>query len=169
MTTIIAEPKSALLMKPEWAHEILHNGKDLELRSSPCHSKVGKTVALGTGGMLLGEVTIVGCFLLAHVRDGHLEDHKPYSFRSCAITSMIGLWLSTKIFGLGNWKIRLSTALQNHIFILRVQLFGLIWPNNVMENHLSSGSRNNASDEWWLRRDLQLPGEKKENPNKSEH
>ena len=58
----ITEPKSALLMKPEWAHEILHNGKDLELRSSPCHSKVGKTVALGTGGMLLGEVTIVGCF-----------------------------------------------------------------------------------------------------------
>jgi hypothetical protein len=82
MTT--TELTSALLMKPEWAHEILHNGKDLELRSKPCHSKVGKTVALGTGGMLLGEVTIVGCFLLAHVRDGQLEDHKPHSFRSCA-------------------------------------------------------------------------------------
>ena len=63
----------------------------------PLSFKVGKTVALGTGGMLLGEVTIVGCFLLAHVRDGHSEDLKPYSFRirsdraPTAITSMIGL------------------------------------------------------------------------------
>ena len=63
------------------------------------------------------------------------------------------LWLE-----LGNWKIQLSIALQNHISILGVQLFGLIWPNNVMENHLSSVSRNNASHGWWLiiRRDLQL-------------
>lgn len=84
MPTTTTEPQSALLLKSEWCHKILHCGKDLELRGTPCHSKVGKTVALGTGGLLLGEVTISSCFLLAHVRDGRLEDHSPYSFNACA-------------------------------------------------------------------------------------
>eukprot|EP00435_Cladocopium_sp_Y103_P060361 s1036_g22.t1 len=88
MTTPSVEPESALLLKPEWAHAILHNGKDIELRSTPCPSKVGKTVAIGTGGMLLGQVEIVGCWLLCHGRDGQVEDHPgnpPFStFRSTA-------------------------------------------------------------------------------------
>ena len=104
MTT--TEPTSALLMKPEWAHEILHNGKDLELRSKPCHSKVGKTVALGTGGMLLGEVTIVGCFLLAHVRDGQLKDHKPHSFRACADRHHVYDWIVIEYKDIWAWELK---------------------------------------------------------------
>ena len=104
MTT--TEPTSALLIKPGWAHEILHNGKDLELRSKPCHSKVGKTVALGTGGMLLGEVTIVGCFLLAHVRDGQLKDHKPHSFRACADRHHVYDWTVIEYKDIWAWELK---------------------------------------------------------------
>ena len=99
-------PKSALLLKPEWARDILHNGKDLELRSTSCQSKVGKTVAIGTGGMLLGEVTIVGCFLLAHVRDGKLEDHKPHSFTACADRHHVYDWSEIQYQNIWAWELK---------------------------------------------------------------
>ena len=101
---------------------------------------------------------VVFCWLMFEMDSWRITNLIRSERAPTAITSMIGLLLSTKTFGLGNWKIQLSIALQNHISILGVQLFGLIWPNNVMENHLSSVSRNNASDGWWLiiRRDLQL-------------
>ena len=66
-------------------------------------------------------------FLLAHVRDGQLEDHKPHSFRSCADRHHVyNDWTVIEYKDIWAWelKIQLSTALQNHISILGVQLFG---------------------------------------------
>lgn len=57
-----SRPKSALLMKPYWADQIIHHGKNIELRSF-CIVKKGR-IALACGGLLVGEVTIKNCFLL---------------------------------------------------------------------------------------------------------
>jgi hypothetical protein len=74
----MAMPDFALLMKPYWANQILNYGKDIELRSKNT-TKRGR-IALASGRMLLGEVTITDSFLLArHSQDG-LEDIPPDSF-----------------------------------------------------------------------------------------
>ena len=68
---------------------------------------------------------VVFCWLMFEMDSWKITNLIRSDRAPTAITSiMIGLLLNTKTFGLGNWKIQLSTALQNHISILGVQLFG---------------------------------------------
>ena len=53
-----------------------------------------------------GEVTIVGCFLLAHVRDGQLKDHKPHSFRACADRHHVYDWTVIEYKDIWAWELK---------------------------------------------------------------
>ena len=84
----MATPDFALLMKPYWANQILNYGKDIELRSKNT-TKRGR-IALVSGGMLLGEMTITDSFLLARNGQDGLEEISQNSFGGLTHRHQVG-------------------------------------------------------------------------------
>ena len=77
----MAGPSHALVMKKSWAEKILSHGKVIELRG--CSTTRRGKIALASGGLLMGEVEVKDCFLVAAKNDaGELEDCYPYSLQN---------------------------------------------------------------------------------------
>ena len=74
-------PSHALVMKKCWAEQILCHGKVIELRG--CSTTRRGKIAIASGGLLMGEVEVNDCFLVAAKnKAGELEDCYPYSLKN---------------------------------------------------------------------------------------